>query len=178
LDNSDVFSDGEIITISTVVSEYGPNSSQMRVEETEAFLEVVDEALRKEDRGGRVKQIQEQADLRRNNRSKDTQARIDQCRATVSEEMLSFFRRSFEKYDDDHNGVLDRKELRDILGDLDYRVAERELDAMLQVFDADGSDGIDQDEFVTMMAAAVHPPHSQDELLEVRAFRDRLSPLR
>jgi hypothetical protein len=167
LERSYFFSESEAALTSKHVSGYGVDESYIGLDVIDAMGDEVGIDLIKSSKGGKVKEIQAQADERRNNRSKDTQARIDRCRSSVSEEMLIFFKTSFETYDDNGDGVLDRAELRHILADLDYRVTNDELDTMLQVFDADGSDGIDKDEFITMMAAAVHPPHSQEELYEV-----------
>lgn len=141
-----------------------PNPLYIRTEDKELFIKEYERVLSTEGKNLKVRDIQAEVDSRRKNRPPDTQARIDECRNAVSAEMRNFFGQLFDDYDDDNNEVLDRRELRHILADLEYKVTEAELDTMLLVFDADGSPGIDKDEFITMMASAVHPPHSVKEL--------------
>ena len=148
-----------------------PNPLYIRTEDKALFIKEYERVLSTEGKNLKVRDIQAEVDNRRKNRPPDTQARIDECRNAVSAEMRSFFGQLFDDYDDDNNEVLDRRELRHILADLEYKVTEAELDTMLLVFDADGSPGIDKDEFITMMASAVHPPHSVKELSHVSVLQ-------
>ena len=112
----------------------------------------------------RILQIRGQIQQRKENRGEKTQKRMDRCRRGLPDRVKKFFERYFDRWDDDGNGLLDRTELRTILADFEYRITDRELSTLLEIFDADGSDGIDKEEFITMMAVALQPNHTVEKL--------------
>ncbi|XP_037782580.1 troponin C, isotype gamma-like [Penaeus monodon] len=58
---------------------------------------------------------------------------------------------AFRFYDKECNGYIDNSKLREILQELDPRLTEDDLDAIIEEVDSDGSGTLDFDEFMEMM---------------------------
>lgn len=90
---------------------------------------------------------------------------LDAIKRKMSPEIKEMLIEMFSAFDDDGSGFLSRAEIHDaITNDLGLHVSDDELDSWLAVADADGSDVIDQDEWLILMAEAMEPKKTKEEL--------------
>ena len=61
---------------------------------------------------------------------------------------------SFEHFDKDGNGTVDRREFETALRELHFKPTKSELSMLMDRFDSDGNGEIDFDEFIVMMGRA------------------------
>ncbi|XP_058183058.1 probable calcium-binding protein CML22 isoform X2 [Rhododendron vialii] len=66
-------------------------------------------------------------------------------------EGLKDIRGVFEQLDEDSNGTIDREELNKCLDDLQFHLAEKEIDDIFQSCDVNGSEGIQFKEFIVLL---------------------------
>jgi len=71
----------------------------------------------------------------------------------MSEEQLAELREIFDHYDTDKNGVIDRNELRALLGALDPEFSERDVKQAIEALDDNANGVIDWEEFVEWWGA-------------------------
>lgn len=71
----------------------------------------------------------------------------------LSEDELREVKETFDHFDTDGNGVIDRNELRALLESLDPGFTEDDVLMGLKVLDANGNDVIDWDEFLEWWGA-------------------------
>jgi len=79
------------------------------------------------------------------------QSIIDKMNTKTTMSFEQQLRQSFELYDVDGSGSIDRDELAHLMATLGYDLIDEELSAMIAEADADGSGGIEYEEFKNMM---------------------------
>jgi calmodulin len=79
----------------------------------------------------------------------DANVDFDEFKAWFKEktEGEALLQQLFESADDDGSGLLEREEVRKVMLELGYDLSQDELDAAMAEMDADGSGGVDYDEF-------------------------------
>jgi len=69
---------------------------------------------------------------------------------------LTEFKAAFDLYDQDGDGKITTKELKDTLTSMAMDPSEKQLQIMINAVDFDGNGSLDLDEFLMMMAAKLH----------------------
>merc|ERR1712166_1082603 len=88
----------------------------------------------------------------------------------LSMEQAQEFRESFELFDADGSGVIDRTELRGLMKAFGQDLTEDEIVEMMLAVDADGSGEIDFDEFVVLVVSRMENAMMNDERQVRKAF--------
>merc|ERR1712109_83275 len=70
----------------------------------------------------------------------------------ISEERQKDYRQTFDMFDNNKSGKIDKKELGNVMRQLGKNPSETDLEALVKEVDADGDGEIDFKEFLTMMA--------------------------
>mmetsp|Transcript_53048 Transcript_53048/g.108134 ORF Transcript_53048/g.108134 Transcript_53048/m.108134 type:complete len:173 (-) Transcript_53048:220-738(-) len=76
---------------------------------------------------------------------------VDYFRRIPSGELSKTIEERFRSFDTNHNGSLERGELKDALGEMGKRPTDEEVDALLAVFDTDNNGTIELEEFDQMV---------------------------
>jgi len=90
--------------------------------------------------------------------------------SAISPEHLEEFRKSFDHFDKDHSGSLEKHELKACLSSLDQELNDDELDALMQKVDKSGDGKISFDEFCDYLVKKLADQDSPDQIRE--AFRN------
>ncbi|KAI8646221.1 hypothetical protein BD408DRAFT_410404 [Parasitella parasitica] len=92
----------------------------------------------------------------------------------LNEQQLSEYRESFSLFDKDGNGVIDIKELGQVMRSLNRKPTEEELKDMINEVDADENGTIDFDEFLTIVSRMKeNSKESENELVEAFKVFDK-----
>ena len=70
----------------------------------------------------------------------------------ISEERQKDYRQTFDMFDNNKSGKIDKKELGNVMRQLGKNPSETDLETLVKEVDADGDGEIDFNEFLTMMA--------------------------
>ncbi|XP_059090919.1 calmodulin-A-like isoform X1 [Tigriopus californicus] len=84
----------------------------------------------------------------------------------LTEEQIGNFQDAFFEFDTDHDGVINCKELGQVLKALGLNPTEAELQDMVNEVDKDGTGSIDFPEFLAMMAMKINEQNAEDEIRE------------
>eukprot|EP00095_Tigriopus_kingsejongensis_P000707 maker-scaffold58_size443543-snap-gene-3.23 protein:Tk00707 transcript:maker-scaffold58_size443543-snap-gene-3.23-mRNA-1 annotation:"Calmodulin" len=84
----------------------------------------------------------------------------------LTEEQIGKFQDAFFDFDTDHDGVINSKELGQVLKSLGVNPTEAELQDMVNEVDKDGTGSIDFPEFLAMMALKINEQNAEDEIRE------------
>lgn len=84
----------------------------------------------------------------------------------LTEEQIGAFQDAFFRFDTDHDGVINAKELGPVLRQIGQNPTEAELQDMVNEVDKDGTGSIDFPEFLAMMAMKINEQNAEDEIRE------------
>lgn len=88
---------------------------------------------------------------------------------SLTDEKMSELREAFEMFDRDKDGLINSKELGNILRSLGHEPSEQELTDMINEIDGDADGKIDFNEFIDLMLKRAKDSDIEEELIE--AFR-------
>jgi Ca2+-binding EF-hand superfamily protein len=105
----------------------------------------------------------------KNNKNSYLNHQYEKLRAGLTPEQIKDFTDSFNLFDKDKSGFIDKKELALCIKALGYEPTPREVLNMIALVDTDRGGEISLDEFQTLMALQLSIPIASDELTD--AFR-------
>jgi Ca2+-binding EF-hand superfamily protein len=104
--------------------------------------------------------------MRKADMPEEKRSHLEAMKQRLRSETKLMLNEMFASSDVDSSGFLSREEIHKALSnDLGIQVSDDMLDSWLAVADADGSDFIDQDEWLILMAEAMEPKKNRAELL-------------
>ena len=80
--------------------------------------------------------------------------------------MIKEFEQAFQLFDKDGNGMIEAKELADVLNALGQSPSEEDIDKMIREIDGDKNGTIEFSEFLTMMASKMRVVDNEEEIQE------------
>ena len=89
----------------------------------------------------------------------------------ISEERQKDYRQTFDMFDNNKSGKIDKKELGNVMRQLGKNPSETDLETLVKEVDADGDGEIDFKEFLTMMAESENS--ETDEIKTAFAIFDK-----
>lgn len=84
----------------------------------------------------------------------------------LTEDMIKEFEQAFQLFDKDGNGMIEAKELADVLNALGQSPSEEDIDKMMREIDGDRNGTIEFSEFLTMMASKMRVVDNEEEIQE------------
>ena len=69
----------------------------------------------------------------------------------LTETQIKEIRTKFDQFDDDHDGAIDKKELRNVIRSLGHNPTDEELQVLLDELDTDGTSMLEFPEFLVLM---------------------------
>lgn len=83
------------------------------------------------------------------------------------------FKRAFNIFDKDQDGLISTKELKTIMFSLGYNPTNEEINELIRKYDKDESGSIDVDEFMDLMNNKLKEKEQQEQLIEDFQIFDR-----